>query len=142
MLWPSYNWRLHCCGAYTLYILLFLVRNRNLGEMKRRSLVIFAGDPSKDFGSVLLFFYMWELCFSLVSPLWESCYSLASCKVMSLKVIYFQSIFLIDFYIKRRIYMQEYGITSPNCCAAGNSKESRNCSKKSRMWLSSTDITG
>ena len=26
--------------------------------------------------------------------------------------------------------MQEYGITSPNLCAAGNSKESRNCSKK------------
>ena len=26
--------------------------------------------------------------------------------------------------------MQEYGITSPNCCAARNSKESRNCSKK------------
>ena len=49
---------------------------------------------------------------------------------MSLKVIYFQSIFLIDFYIKRLIYMQEYGITSPNCCAVGNSKESRNCSKK------------
>ena len=50
--------------------------------------------------------------------------------LMSLKVIYFQSIFLIDFYIKRLIYMQEYGITSPNCCAAGNSKESRNYSKK------------
>ena len=31
--------------------------------------------------------------------------------LMSLKVIYFQSIFLIDFYIKRLIYMQEYGIT-------------------------------
>ena len=62
--------------------------------------------------------------------------------VMSLKVIYFQSIFLIDFYIKRMIYMQEYGITSPNCCAAGNSKESRNYSKRSRMWLTSTDITG
>ena len=30
--------------------------------------------------------------------------------VMSLKVIYFQSIFLIDFYIKRPIYMQESGI--------------------------------
>ena len=30
--------------------------------------------------------------------------------VMSLKVIYFQSIFLIDFYIKRLIYMQESGI--------------------------------
>ena len=35
-------------------------------------------------------------------------------ELMSLKVIYFQSIFLIDFYIKRLIYMQEYGITLPN----------------------------
>ena len=60
---------------------------------------------------------------------------------MSLKVIYFQSIFLIDFYIKRLIYMHEYGITSPNCCAAGNSKESRNCSKRSIIWPRSTDIT-
>ena len=34
--------------------------------------------------------------------------------LMSLKVIYFQSIFLIGFYIKRLIYRQEYGITSPN----------------------------
>ena len=33
-----------------------------------------------------------------------------SSSVMSLKVIYFQSIFLIDFYIKRPIYMQESGI--------------------------------
>ena len=49
---------------------------------------------------------------------------------MSLKLIYFQSIFLIDFYIKRLIYMHESGITSPNCCAVGNSKESRNYSKK------------
>ena len=32
--------------------------------------------------------------------------------VMSLKVIYFQSIFLIDFYIKRPIYMQESRINS------------------------------
>ena len=31
--------------------------------------------------------------------------------VMGLKVIYFQSIFLIDFYLKRLIYMQKYGIT-------------------------------
>ena len=30
---------------FTLNILLLLVRTRNLGEMKRRSLVIFAGDP-------------------------------------------------------------------------------------------------
>ena len=55
------------------------MRNRNLGKMNHRSLVVFAGDPSEDLGSTLLFFYLWELCFSLVSPLWESCYSLASC---------------------------------------------------------------
>ena len=32
-------------------------------------------------------------------------------RLMSLKVIYFQSIFLIDFYLKRLIYVQKYGIT-------------------------------
>ena len=30
--------------------------NRNLGKMNRRSLVDFAGDPSEDLGSALLFF--------------------------------------------------------------------------------------
>ena len=60
-------------------ILLLLVRNRNLGEMKRRSPVVFARDPPEDSGSVLLDLCLWELCFSLVSPLWESCYSLAPC---------------------------------------------------------------
>ena len=30
---------------------------------------------------------------------------------MSLKVIHFQSIFLIDFYLKRLIYVQKCGIT-------------------------------
>ena len=34
--------------------------------------------------------------------------------LMSLKVIYFQSIFLIDFSIKRPIYMQESGINFTN----------------------------
>ena len=29
------------------------------------------------FGSSFLGLSVWELCFSLVSPLWESCYSLA-----------------------------------------------------------------
>ena len=29
--------------------------------------------------------------------------------------------------------MQEYGITSLNCCAVENSKESRNCSKKEQI---------
>ena len=64
---------------FTLNILILLVRNRNLGEMKRSSLVVFAGDPPEDSGSVLLDLCLWELCFSLVSPLWESCYSLAPC---------------------------------------------------------------
>ena len=50
--------------------------------MKRRSLIVFTGDPLEDYGSVLLDFCLWELCFSLVSPLWESCYSLASRKGM------------------------------------------------------------
>ena len=31
---------------------------------------------------------------------------------MNLKVIYFQSIFLIYFYLKRLIYVQKYGITN------------------------------
>ena len=31
---------------------------------------------------------------------------------MSLKVVYFQSIFLIYFYLKRMIYVQKYGITN------------------------------
>ena len=63
----------------TLNIMLLWVCNRNLGEMKRRSLVVFAGDPLEDSGSALLDLCLWELCFSLVSHLWESCYSLASC---------------------------------------------------------------
>ena len=32
---------------------------------------------SDAFGSAFLGLHVWELCFSLVSPLWESCYSLA-----------------------------------------------------------------
>ena len=43
---------------------------------------------------------------------------------MSLKVIYFQSIFLIDFYIKRLIYMQEYGILHQNAVQQGIQKKS------------------
>ena len=37
----------------------------------------------------------------------------------SLKVIYFQSIFLIDFYLKRLIYMQKYGITHQTAMQQG-----------------------
>ena len=47
--------------------------------MKRQGLAVFAGGPPKDFGSVLMDLCLWELCFSLVSPVWELCYSLASC---------------------------------------------------------------
>ena len=46
--------------------------------------------------------------------------------LMSLKVIYFQSIFLIDFYIKRLIYMQEYGITSLNLLCSREFKRKQN----------------
>ena len=55
------------------------MRSRNLDKMSRRSLAVSSGDLSENLGSALLFCDMWELCFSLVSPLWESCYSLASC---------------------------------------------------------------
>ena len=47
--------------------------------MKHRSLIVFTGDPPEDSSSVLLDLCLWELCFSLVSPLWELCYSLALC---------------------------------------------------------------
>ena len=79
VLWPSYKWRLHCYGVYTSDILPLLVRNRDLREMQRRGLIVFTEDPPEDYGSVLLDLCLWELCFSLVSPLWELCYSLASC---------------------------------------------------------------
>ena len=39
--------------------------------------------------------------------------------LMSLKVIYFQSIFLIDFYLKRLIYVQKYGITHQTAMEQG-----------------------
>ena len=39
--------------------------------------------------------------------------------LMSLKVIHFQSIFLIDFYLKRLIYVQKYGITNQNAMQQG-----------------------
>ena len=40
-------------------------------------------------------------------------------KMMSLKVIYFQSIFLIYFYLKRLIYVQKYGITHQTAMQQG-----------------------
>ena len=42
---------------------------------------------------------------------------------MSLKVIHFQSIFLIDFYLKKTYLCAEMSNNSPNCYAAGNSRE-------------------
>ena len=51
--------------------------------------------------------------------------------LMSLKVIYFQSIFLIDFYIKKTDLYVEIWNNSPNYCEAGNSRARRNCSKRS-----------
>ena len=39
--------------------------------------------------------------------------------MMSLKVIHFQSIFLINFYLKRLIYVQKYGITHQTAIQQG-----------------------
>ena len=39
--------------------------------------------------------------------------------LMSLKVIHFQSIFLINFYLKRLIYVQKYGITHQTAMQQG-----------------------
>ena len=62
---------------------------------------------------------------------------------MSLKVIYFQSIFLIDFYIKRLIYMQESGINFTKFAAQQEiQKKVEIVVKRSRMWPSSDDIIG
>ena len=45
--------------------------------------------------------------------------------VMSSKVIHFQSIFLIDFYLKRLIYVQKYGITNQTAMQQGIKKKKR-----------------
>ena len=42
---------------------------------KRQGLAVFARGPLKDSGSAPKDLYLWELCFSLVSPLWELCSS-------------------------------------------------------------------
>ena len=39
--------------------------------------------------------------------------------LISLKIIHFQSIFLIDFYLKRPIYVQKYGITHQTAMKQG-----------------------
>ena len=63
-----YKWRIRCYEVHTFEILSFLVCNSNLREMKRRGLIVFAGDPPKGSDSDLLDLCLWELCFSLVSP--------------------------------------------------------------------------
>ena len=44
---------------------------------------------------------------------------------MSLKVIHFQSIFLIYFYLKKTDLCAEIWNNKPNCYAAGNSRKIR-----------------
>ena len=79
VLQPPYKWRLLRYGAHTSNLLPFLGRNWNPCVMKRQGLVVFAGGSPRGSGSVPMDLCLWELCFSLVSPLWELCYSLASC---------------------------------------------------------------
>ena len=64
---------------YALETLPFMVGESNLHRMEFRSSTVSAGGSSEASRSALLDLCLWELCFSLVSPLWESCYSLASC---------------------------------------------------------------
>ena len=73
---PSYKWRYPRYGVHTSSLLPFLGAT---GMRKHQGLVVLAGGLPKDFGSVPMGLCLWELCFSLVSPLWELCYSLASC---------------------------------------------------------------
>ena len=62
--------------------------------------------------------------------------------LMSLKVIHFQSIFLIYFYLKILIYVQKYGITNQTVMQQGIQEKEIFCRKKSSRWMSITDITG
>ena len=57
----------------------------------------------------------------------EFVYSAQATQLMSLKVIYFQSIFLIDFKIKRPIYMQESGINFTKLLC------SKKCKRKQKL---------
>ena len=59
---------------------------------------------------------------------------------MSLKVIYFKSIFLIGFYLKKTDLCAQMLNNSPNCYATGNSRERGYCSKRSRNWLNDVAI--
>ena len=67
---------------------------------------------------------------------------------MSLKVIYFQSIFLIDFYIKRLIYMQEYGINFTKLLCSRKLKRKQKlqykgaeCGLAVMIWLDAADCS-
>ena len=67
--WPPYKLRLCCSVTHILEILPFMVFKSNLRGMKFRNLIVSAGGSSEDSGSALLDLCLWELCFSLVSPL-------------------------------------------------------------------------
>ena len=55
----------------------FLTRRMKFAEDGCSMFCCLRWDSLDAFGSAFLSFSMWELCFSLVSPLWELCYSLA-----------------------------------------------------------------
>ena len=62
---------------------------------------------------------------------------------MSLKFIYFKSIFLIDFYTKRLIFMQESGINFTKIAVQQKTeKKAEIAVKRSRMWTSNEDLIG
>ena len=76
---PPYKWRFCCSVIHILEILPFMVGVSYLRGMEFRNLTVSTGSSSEGSGSASLFYGLWELCFSLVSPLWELCYSLTSC---------------------------------------------------------------
>ena len=77
VLGSPYNRRFYCSVTHTLKILPFMMGVSSLREMEFRSLIISTRSLSEDSGSTSLDSCLWELFFSLVSPLWDSCYSLA-----------------------------------------------------------------
>ena len=54
-------------------------------------------------------------------------------RVMSLKVIHFQYIFLIYFYLKRLIYVQKYGITNQTVIQQGIQEKEEFLQKKEQQ---------
>ena len=62
---------------------------------------------------------------------------------MSLKVIYFQSIFLIDFYIKKTdLYAGIWNNFTQSAVQQEIQKKAEIAVKRSRMWPGSIDIIG